>query len=377
MSARWWIGAAALALSSAALAQDLPTPSQLADQFEYALVAGDGRPLPRADGFRYTENGATLDIWDGMWRTLSAVAGTDPAKYPRAASLDYRVEIVDGDQVVRLVEVDENTVQGVMVLRLKVAGGKIAEAEVLPIREEFTGARSGTVGLFVPAVPVTMDGAKVGAPDPLFRTRQRVGIPASGDAYFAALLPGEPLTPEQQAARQALIDRADGYFRALLAGDSTLAQFAPDCRRNDNGVRTTNSSQAAPLDPARPAYKPFALGCAGQIDGGYFSNFKRIRGVRWFASTQRGVVMALVQLDQPGTVLGFDAPGVGKVAYPGPRGGAASPVPTDGADEGHPAPNMITPLTVSGAFLFRIDTTGIRRIDAFYRAAPYGWTSGW
>src|SRR5207244_2055730 len=72
-----------------------PTPAQLANQFEYALLAGDDRPLPRTDDFRYSENGNVIKPWDGMWHTLSAVAGTDPRAYPRAAALDYRVQIVD------------------------------------------------------------------------------------------------------------------------------------------------------------------------------------------------------------------------------------------------------------------------------------------
>ena len=92
MSARWLIGAgalgAALALATPVVAQQAPSVEQLADQFEYALVAGDARPLPRTDEFRYAENGSELKVWDGMWHTLSAVTGTDPALYPRATALD-------------------------------------------------------------------------------------------------------------------------------------------------------------------------------------------------------------------------------------------------------------------------------------------------
>jgi len=350
VSARWLTGAAALALSAPVLAQEA-TLEQLADRFEYALVAGDGRVLPRAEGFRYTENGNALKIWDGMWRTLSAVSGTDPALYPRAEALDYRVEIVDGDEIVRLVETDENMVQGVMVLRLKADDGQLTEAEVLPVREEFSGARGGTITLLQPSLPVTLDGAKVGAADPLF----------SG-------------TVARPASRKQLADIADAYFEAILAGRVNKLRFAPDCLRRDNGQPVTNVVGAPLLDPAKPDFRPFALGCATQIESGYYSHIRQVRGRRYFVDPARGLVLALAQMDQPGTVLSFATAGFGQIDYPGPRG----PVATGGQQfEGRILNNMISPLTINGAWLFRIEDGAIRRIDAFYRGAPYGWQSGW
>jgi hypothetical protein len=324
---------------------------QMADQFEYALVAGDARPLPRADGFRYSENGNVLKSWDGMWHTLSAVTGTDPKLYPRAAALDFRLQVIDGDEIVRLIETDENTVAGVTALRLKIAAGKLVRADVLPIREEFTGARGGTITLLQPTLPVTMDGAKVGAADPLF------------------------VAPVKQAAnRKALTDIADAYFDSMLAGRSVDVKFAPDCRRNDNGQAVTGVSGAPLLDPAKPDFRPFALGCAAQLDSGYFSNIRQIRGRTYWVDRARGVVVAQVQMDQPGTVLEFNAPGFGVINYPGPRG----PVATTGQQfEGRILNNMISPLTMSSVFVFKIEDGAIRRIDAFYRGAPFGWQLGW
>ena len=346
-----WLLAGALALAPPLAAQGDAGLERLADRFEYALVAGDARPLPRADGFRYTENGNALNIWDGMWNTLSAVSGTDEALYPRAAALDYRVQIVDGNEIVRLVETDENMVQGVMLLRLKADGGKLTEAEILPVREEFSGARGGTITLLQPTLPATMDGAKVDAADPLF-------------AEAVA-------TPQP---REQLIAAANAYFDGLLANRSSGVSLAADCRRKDNGQAVTNVADAPLLDPAKPAFKPFALGCAVQLDSGYYSNIRLIRGRRFWVDTAHGLVLAQVQMDVPGTVLSFDAPGIGRVNYPGPRG----PVATSGAQfEGRILNNMISPITMSSAFLFKIDEQGIRRIDAFYRGAPYGWQMGW
>lgn len=350
MKARWPL-AGALAIAAPLAAQEDARLETLADRFEYALVAGDARPLPRAEDFRYTENGNALKIWDGMWNTLSAVSGTDEALYPRAAALDYRVQIVDGDEIVRLVETDENMVQGVMLLRLKAEGGNLTEAEVLPVREEFSGARGGTVTLLQPTLPVTMDGAKVGTADRLFAAA--VARPQSRDE---------------------LLSTANAYFDSLLANSSSSVRLAPDCVRKDNGQAVTNAPGAPVLDPGKPGFKPFALGCAAQLDSGYYSNIRQVRGRRFWVDPSRGLVLAQVQMDVPGTVLSFEAPGIGKVDYPGPRG----PVATSGQQfEGRILNNMISPITMSSAFLFKIDEAGIRRMDAFYRGAPYGWQMGW
>jgi hypothetical protein len=345
-----WFAAAALVAGVPALAQDVSL-QQLADQFEYALTTGDARPLPRAEVFRYAENGNQLKSWDGMWHTLSAVAGTDPARYPRAAALDYRVEIAEGDEIVRLVETDENMVQGVMLLRLKAIAGKITEAEVLPIREEFSGARGGTVTLLQPTLPVTMEGAQVGAADPLFQA---------------------PVV--QPMSRDALVRAANSYFDGFVEQRGADLSFAPDCLRRDNGRAVTGVANAPLLDPDKPQFRPFALGCGAQLASGYYSNIRQLRDRRIWVDPARGVVLVQVQMDVPGTVLTFDAPGIGEVKYPGPRG----PVETNGQQfEGRILNNMISPITMSAAFLFKIDEAGIRRIDAFYRGAPYGWRVRW
>ncbi len=138
----------------------------MADRFERALVAGDYRALPLTEDFTYTENGARLDPWDGMWRTLTAVEGAED--FPE---LDYRVELVSGDTAVRVVEFEENTVQGVMAYRLVARDGQIASVDILPIREEFGGDRGGTLTLLQPMLPVTMDGEGVGAASPILRIR--------------------------------------------------------------------------------------------------------------------------------------------------------------------------------------------------------------
>ncbi|WAT18850.1 hypothetical protein OZN62_04580 [Aurantiacibacter sp. MUD11] len=344
MSARWMIAAAAVLVATPATAQS--SPEDLADRFERALVAGDYRVLPLAEGFTYTENGARLDPWDGMWRTTTALEGA--VDFPE---LDYRVELADGDTVVRIVESIENTVHGVMAYRLVADGDQIASVDVLPIREEFGGDRGGTITLLQPMLPFTMDGELVGPPDPAF-----------------AQAHSNPVQDIEQTIRR-YFAFATGEAEGPLPMDFG---FPDDCVRTDNGQRATDVSDADLLDPAQPGFRPFALGCNAQMQSGYYSNFS-VGDVRIFADSARGIGIAFVRLDQAGTVLSFEAPGIGTVTYPGPRG-AVEGANTGEQFDGRILTNMISPMSVNGAYLFKLDERGgIARIDAFYRGAPLGW----
>ncbi len=354
MSARWLISLAAL-LAAPAAAQDAPSAEDLADRFEYALVAGDYRMLPVADDFTYAENGAVLEPWDGMWNTVTALEGVaDPALYPGAAALDYRVEYTSGDTVIRLVESEEQSVRGVLAYRLVARDGKIASIDTLPIREEFTGERSGTVSLMQPFLSNTMDGARIGPVDP--------SLSAAGEV--SALH----------------IENVMGRYFARATGEQSeelmmQIAFAPGCERYDNGRQVTNMSDAPLLDPQQPDFRPHALGCKAQMESGFYGNF-RVGALQLITDPAHGIGMAFVRLDQPGTVMSFEAPGVGAVNYPGPRGAMAE---TDTSEQfaSRITDNMITPLSINGVFLFKFDGNGaVERIEAFYRAAPYKW-SGW
>lgn len=350
MSARLAFAATVALVSSPAAAQDA---AELANRFERALVAGDYRVLPITEDFTYTENGAQLKPWDGMWRTLTAVAGA--VDFPQ---LDYRLELTSGDSVVRLVEFEENTVQGVMAYRLVARGGQIARVDILPIREEFGGDRGGTLTLLQPVLPATMDGERVKATSP------------------ELLAPGRVSRRHMQGVVASYIT-ANGGSVTMAFDDSETAHTyrfaaAEDCARIDNGMPVTNVADADVLDPAQPSFRPFALGCEEQLASGFYTNFDAHLGQTYF-DEERGIALAFVRLDQPGTVLSFEAPGIGTVAYPGPRG------PVAGADtgeqfDGRILTNMITPMSVNGVFVFKFDGDGaVSRIEAFYRGAPYGW----
>lgn len=337
--------AIALALiATPAVAQDADA---LADRFERALVAGDYRALLLTEDFTYTENGARLDPWDGMWRTLTAVEGAED--FPE---LDYRVELVSGDTAVRVVEFEENTVHGVMAYRLVARDGMIASVDVLPIREEFGGDRGGTLTLLQPMLPFTLDGELVGAAD------------RSLDANLS-----RPLSSERMS-------RHVSIYSALFSGATLTIEgvpFARDCARFDNGQRVTHRSDRTVVDPRHPEFDPYALGCEAQLNSGFYSRFVYAALGPVIVDEQRGVAIQFVRLDQPGSVLSFRGPGAVQIAYPGPRG-AVQGVDSGEQFDGRILTNMITPMSVNGVYIFKFDEQGaIQRIDAFYRGAPLGW----
>lgn len=339
--------AAAALVATPALAQDEVeqvelTPRQLADRFEAALVAGDYRELPLTEDFTYTENGARLDPWDGMWRTTTALAG-DPF-YPE---LDLRGTVAQGDRVVRIVEVLENTVHGVLVYELATRDGLIESIDVLPIREEFGGDRGGTLTLLQPMLPVTMDGDLIHNTDASIVT----AVNADPDVMLATL---------------------ESYLGIYDHSEPVEVRFADDCFRIDNGHPVTGVEDAPILDPDAPDYRPFALSCEEQFESGYYSNFTG-GSYSAYGNAELGVLFAFVRLDQPGTVMGFETPDGQIVYYPGPRG-AVEGADTGEQFDGRILTNMITPMSVNGAYIFKFNEAGeIWQIYAYYRGAPLGW----
>lgn len=347
---RFLLALGALAFASPALAQDLET---LADQAVHALLVNDGSRLPLAEGFRYTENGQSLDVSDGMWGTLTAHAGEDARLAPAAEALRYRFNLVDAErgEIVAFRATDENGTQGLLVLRLKVKDGKIAEMEAIPVRHEFVGARGGTVTLLLPRHLQMFEPSLLGAIDPV----------------FAEPAPGE---------RAALIAAANAYFDGQVAGSSARIPFAADCVRRDNAHASTAAADSPPLDAAVPAYKPWSLGCAAQVDSGLYRYIEAVRDRRFLVDAARGLVVAIDVMDVPGTVHSIRVPGGATVRYPGPDAGKPASNPGQQFND-FSSPNLRVPSSLLAVHLFKIRGGRIVRLESFSRPAPYGFRSGW
>jgi hypothetical protein len=80
---------------------------------------------------------------------------------------------------------------------------------------------------------------------------------------------------EYRDSRGRLIHMAKSYYDALDNNNGSLAPFAPDCERHENGIRTAPSGGVAmgPTIPGAPTRPPSLVGmqtCASQINSGTF-----------------------------------------------------------------------------------------------------------
>ncbi len=249
---------ASLALSGAAHAAcDRACLIGLADQYADALAARDATRLPLTADAKFTENLVPLKIGkEGLWRTANGrrdfnIYAADPAR---------------GD-VVWIGIVKENDTPEMIGVRLKVVGRRISEIETVV----------GRVGLSAAAT--------VAGPRPDFA---RV----------------EPAT--SRSSREALIAIASSNWDAMEQGDGSLAPYAVDCERYDNGRKTTGGPSPGPAaagEPAQAATRDIGdLGCFGQMNSGRFKNGNRVEPRRvWAVDQEHGLVVGLYTPNVPGT----------------------------------------------------------------------------
>ncbi|HEX4098615.1 MAG TPA: hypothetical protein VHX64_17950 [Caulobacteraceae bacterium] len=230
----------------------------LADRYVDALVAHDPSRLPLAPEVKFTENLVPLKLGrEGLWLTANG-------------RRDYNIYAADparGD-VVWIGIVKENDTPEMAAVRLKVAAGKITEVETVV----------GRVGLSAAAT--------VAGPRPDFA---RV----------------EPAATRR--SREQLIAIASSNWDAMENGDGTLAPYAADCERYDNGRKTTDGPSPGPTaagaEPATAASKDIGdLGCFGQMNSGRFRNGSKVDPRRaWAVDPEHGLVVGLYTPNVPGT----------------------------------------------------------------------------
>ena len=221
----------------------------LTDRFLDALAARDPSQVPWAEHVIFTENNVQLAVGDGVWNTASAV--------PR----DYDLKAADPltGQVCWFGHVVEGPDTAVMSLRLKVAGGRVAEAEAIICRPHELG------------------------PFPVFDPGRRPR---------ASLL--EDVPEHLRVGRERMIALANGYFDTLQLNDGTLlTQFSDDCDRIENGLQTTNVD----ID----GYPIAAMGTADQFRLGQYKYDDRLRDRRFpLVDEQKGLVVAAGFIDHSG-----------------------------------------------------------------------------
>jgi len=229
-----------------------------------ALVAHDPSAVPFNQYVKFTENTAEIPVGYGLWETASG----GPSEFQV-----YAADPVN-QQVVALVMMKENNNQDILLgVRLALKRGKIAEAEhhVVP------GNEIHLQNLIKP----------------------RPGLV-------------EDISPEDRTPRDRMLDIGLSYYDALTGEDGTLAPFALECQRRENGGISVGGKKEAPesKEPARDFAPPEAGDpemvklskalslvpntCEGQITAGVWGYISEIRNRR-----------LLVIDEQKGLAVGF------------------------------------------------------------------------
>jgi len=230
----------------------------IADQYLAAMVAHDPSKAPIAPGTRYTENGVTLPLPDGLWRVASSVGA-------------YRLKVSDPEmgEIGFFAKAAENGAPILVATRLKVVDHKITQIEsVVAHTSDLIGGPPGQ-----------------GRPDVL------------GDAPRAQFL--QALPPASQRSRQEMIDIANTYWTGLENNTGSHPPlFADDCNRIENGAYTTNRPVAPGAEANGGNYS-----CKQAFDLGYYHDDTRLRDRRYMViDRERGLVYGGVGFDHNATI---------------------------------------------------------------------------
>jgi hypothetical protein len=279
------------------------------DQYRSALLAHDVTRLPLASKVRYTENTISLPLGKGLWATATGFGNFK----------QYFADSTSG-QVALISVVKENDIPAILAVRLKIVGRRIAEIEAIVPRETQGAARLEASG----------------GPLPLW---------------------DEVLPPSERRSREQLVAITNSYFEAILHNNGSLAPFDKNCRRAENGFYSVlNPDPTAAWDP-KSSFRPYQLGCEEQLNTGIWSYIRNIRGRRFpIVDEERGLVVAFIVFDHPGTVPYFETPGYGRVNNP---------------------PEFLRPNSMSILEAFKIKDGRILQVAAEGGFLPYGITSGW
>jgi hypothetical protein len=272
------------------------------DQYLSALKAHDPAKVDWAPRVRSTENNVALMVGDGLWATISALG-----------SYDLRFADPLTGQVGYFGTVTETEETAAFSLRLKVADGKVAEAEMLVVRQLDSGIR--------------FEGQKF-EPKPAMN---------------------ELLPPEQRLTRERMLALANGYFDTLQQNDGTLfTRFHKNCKRVENGVQTTQNANFAVVSVAR-------LGCEEQFRMGNYRYDDRLRARRFsLFDEERGLVLAGGFIDHSGRIGEYRL--------------------TDGTLVKAP---LRRPHSFYLFELFKLKDNSIEQIEANFITVPYNMPSPW
>jgi hypothetical protein len=225
---------------------------KLMDRYLAALVKHDPSGIPLADNVKLVQNTMPAAIGEGLWKTAS--------KLPT----DFKIYVADPEgKRIGFMGVMESEGKPVLLgARLKLENGKITEIDHM-----VSPAVSAMAGNTVP------EGLK--APRPALVEK----------------LPETEKTPRDEMLKAAL-----AYYPSLELNDGSVAPFADECQRNENGMTTANNQSPQMGDGAATSAGGMLtflkMTCAQQMDTGmwrYITDINQIRPVA--IDEEMGLVM--------------------------------------------------------------------------------------
>lgn len=280
-----------------------------------ALAAHSAKGLPLARDVRFTEQAGRIPIGDGLF--VSATQAPTTFKIIAADPVSGQV-----GSIAMMKQWDKPVLVSV---RLKVAGGKITEAEQI----------------------IASD----------LRPNVMANLQTPRQTFL------EDVPSSERTSRAKLYAAADAYFDAIEQDDGDFAPFAPDCTRHENGMQTTmqKTPQPSPIDAGAGGGSAMArigsMSCGPQLNTHTLQYITMIRPRH-----------LLVIDEQKGLVLGFPRfvhRGVVRVEKIAGVPGVAS------------IPMNFGPMDLQASELFKIRGGTIHDIEAtgFLNAymAPTGW----
>jgi hypothetical protein len=215
------------------------------DNYLLGMTRHDASRLNVTPIVKFTENGETLKLGDGLWKT--------------AGSFTYKLYALDPQGNAAAVEavVKENGEPAMFFLRIKVAGKAISEAETIV-------ARKGKAEPFAP--------------------QKRTAVPS----LFLQMIP-----PAERMSRRDLAAAADAYFTAVQTEGTPNYKPAPlaeDMNRFENGDQTTNV----------PVFGLPAASAVEQLDKGFFKGLAVSKRRFPVVDVDHGIVLGIGLMTGPG-----------------------------------------------------------------------------
>jgi hypothetical protein len=302
--------AAAATLFSCVKKPDRQALVDLMEQYLSALAKHDPSGLQFSETVKLVENTEVITVGKGLWE--SATGGPT----------DFKIFVADPltGQVGFLGVIEENHNPTIASIRLKTEKGKITEIDHFIVHSS-----GGT----------------------LHKNMSEVR-----PAFL------EPVKPEERVQREEMVKIANSYYEAIVQDDGTIAPFADESQRRENGVISANDQTQTPEEAEKDDFSVFRkMKCSDQLSTGVMSYITDINRRRILAVDEEyGLVFAFsifVHDGQPEVMKIKGVPGITERL------------------------NIYGPFDLPAAHIFKIRNGKIYEIEAIGYLARHGIKNGW